>query len=74
MARNIDVRWEDLIPQGRPVTSDFEIIYAIVSRTRPGWPKWLPFFSQLNLSNMMNRISSFGYKISLQHIPTGPVS
>ncbi len=72
-ARNLGEEWQDLIPEDRPVTSDYEIIYAIVARSRPDWPKWLPFFSQLNLCNTKTRLSSFGYKISLRHVPADPV-
>jgi len=65
--------WQDLIPKQHPDAREYEIIYAIIARTRPGWPKWLPFFSQLNLCNTMTRLNSFGYKVSLQHIAADPV-
>lgn len=72
-ARNIGEEWKNLIPEDRPVTSDYEIIYAIIARSRPDWPKWLPFFSQLNLSNTMTRLLSYGYDISLRHVPADPL-
>ncbi|MFH1614600.1 MAG: TIGR04141 family sporadically distributed protein [Planctomycetota bacterium] len=52
----------------KPISSDYEIIYAIISSS----PKELevPFFSKVSLRNAKKRLETFGYKVSLLKIPT----
>ena len=56
------------IPDGRPATSDFEVVYAIVNGSNTNWPVSLPFFSRLNLMNAADHLERLNYKISLLRI------
>lgn len=64
--------WGNLIEISRPDPDQHEIVYAILARTRPNWPRSLPFFSQLNLDNTARDLSTLGYHVSLQHVPANP--
>jgi uncharacterized protein (TIGR04141 family) len=57
-----------LIEDGRPKTSDYEVVYAIISKSTKTWPLSLPFFSQLNLMNAADHLSRMQYKVSLVHV------
>ncbi|WP_437619676.1 DUF6119 family protein [Sorangium sp. So ce1151] len=52
----------------RPVPSEYEVVYAIITKPDPKWPASLPFFSQLNLVNASDRISRMGFRVSLVKI------
>jgi len=54
----------------RPVASDFEINYAIVSRSQKRIDKALPFFSRLNLRNAARQLKAFGFHVTLSKIET----
>lgn len=53
-------------PQANIKASDYEIVYAIVSKS----PKDLdiPFFSKVSLRNACRRLSSFGYGVSIKKV------
>jgi uncharacterized protein (TIGR04141 family) len=55
-------------PKTRPIASQYEIIYGIIS-SKPNDLE-LPFFSKVNLRNAKNRLETFGYKVSMLKIPT----
>jgi len=48
--------------------SNYKIVYAIVAKSNPNWPKSLPFFSKLNLKNTAEELELLGYQVSLLHI------
>mgnify|MGYP001574555324 CR=1 FL=1 len=52
----------------KPTSSDYEVIYAIISSS----PKELevPFFSKVSLRNARKRLETFGYRVCLLKIPT----
>jgi uncharacterized protein (TIGR04141 family) len=54
----------------RPNPEDFEINYAIVSRSQKRIDKALPFFSRLNLRNAARQLKAFGYRVTLSKIET----
>ena len=57
------------IPKGRPVASDFEVVYAVIAKpVRGQWPPPLPFFSAVNLMHHGSRIEGFGLKLGLQYV------
>lgn len=60
-----------LIPKARPKTSNYEVVYAIVTNGRRKWPDSLPFFSQLFLRQNANRLMDLGYKVSIARIKLG---
>lgn len=57
-----------LIPDQRPITANYEIVYAILAKNGNQWPPPLPFFSAVNLMHHANRIRNLGFKVSLQHV------
>lgn len=52
--------------QSRPPNNEFEIVFAVVSRSRN--PLTLPFFSRVNLRNAVQRLKAFGYRVSVTKI------
>lgn len=56
-------------PKERPSPSDYEIVYAIVSRSAKPLDQALPFFSRLNLRTAAKQLEGFGFRVSLVKIP-----
>jgi uncharacterized protein (TIGR04141 family) len=63
-----DPALSERIEKGRPKTSDYEIVYAILSKPMENWPLSLPFFSQLNLMNAADHLERMQFKVSLVHV------
>lgn len=59
----------DLIPTERPISSNYEVVYAIIAApTRSDWPPPLPFFSSVNLMHHARRVQNLGFNVSVQYI------
>ena len=59
----------DLIPNNRPNSSEYEVVYAVIAPPIHGvWPPALPFFSSVNLMHHAKRVQNLGFKISLQYV------
>lgn len=58
-----------IIPTGRPIPSDWEVVFGVIGGESQDWPRTLPFFSQLNFKINAERLENLGYKVSLLHIP-----
>jgi len=71
-ARRENAEWAELVPESRSDAASYEIVYAILARSNPDWPRSLPFFSQLNLDNTASRLRQLGYRVSLKHVPADP--
>jgi uncharacterized protein (TIGR04141 family) len=52
----------------RPDPKQFEVSYAIVSRSKKRIDKALPFFSRLNLRNAARQLRAFGFNVVLSKI------
>ncbi len=46
----------------------YKIVYAIVTKANPIWPRSLPFFSKLNLKNAAEELYLMGFQVSLVRI------
>ncbi len=58
-----------LIPNDRPNSPDYEVVYAVIAPPVHGvWPPALPFFSSVNLMHHAKRVQNLGFKVSLQYI------
>lgn len=58
-----------LIPNDKPQSKEFEVVYAIITKMAASkWPTGMPFFSQLNLVNAAERLRRHGYHVSLLRI------
>lgn len=55
-------------PDSKPDSSDFEVIFAIISSSSKQLE--IPFFSKVSLRNAKRRLETYGYKVSLQKIGT----
>jgi uncharacterized protein (TIGR04141 family) len=59
-----------LIPTERPVSADFEVVYAVLVKQGQGvWPPALPFFSAVNLMHHASRVQNLGFRVSIRHVP-----
>lgn len=52
--------------ENRPIASEYEIIFAIISSSDKELE--IPFFSKVSLRNAKRRLETYGYKVSLQKI------
>ena len=58
-----------LVPAGRPNSSEYEVVYAVIAPEMRGvWPPPLPFFSGVNLMHHARRVQNLGFDVSLQYI------
>lgn len=55
-------------PNVRPDPSEYEVVYAIITKPDPTWPASLPFFSQLNLVNASDGLIRMGFRVSIVKI------
>ncbi len=54
---------------GRPPAQNFGIVYAVISKTKSGIAKDLPFFSQVNFVRTADRLVALGFPVTLTHVP-----
>lgn len=66
--RNQRPNLSNLIPKSRPITRDYQVVYAIITDGQRKWPDSLPFFSQLYIRQNARRLRNFGYKVLLSRI------
>jgi len=58
-----------LIPNDRPNSADYEVVYAVIAPPIHGvWPPVLPFFSSVNLMHHARRAQNLGFTVSLQYV------
>jgi uncharacterized protein (TIGR04141 family) len=55
-------------PSQRPDPGEYEVLYAVVSRSAKPIDKALPFFSRLNLRNAARQLRAYGFTVSLTKI------
>jgi uncharacterized protein (TIGR04141 family) len=60
----------DLIPEGRPIAQEWEVVYAVLGGAAGEGPRSLPFFSQLNFTIAAERLENLGFQVSLRQVPT----
>lgn len=58
-------------PFGRPIASEYSIVYAIA--TDKNLPQELPFFSKITLKNSVNSLRAFGFDVFLAKINVDPL-
>jgi len=58
----------DIVPVAQPRASDYEVVFAIVSRSTKPVASILPFFSRLNLRNRARTLRAMGLRVSLAKI------
>jgi uncharacterized protein (TIGR04141 family) len=57
-----------VIPLNRPLASDYDVVYVILTEDKGHWPPALPFFSAVNLMHHASRIRNLGFDVSLQYV------
>ncbi|ATB32914.1 hypothetical protein MEBOL_006403 [Melittangium boletus DSM 14713] len=56
-------------PTRAPTRGEYEVVFAVIAKAnRLGWPRALPFFSQLNFVRQADRLRTLGYKVALCRI------
>ncbi len=58
----------ELISAGRPQSSGFEVVYAIIHKNRNTQPAELPFFTKLCLKQACTQLDLLGFKYSIKMI------
>lgn len=58
----------DLVPDQQPTTTNYGVVYAVVTGTPGPLGQTLPFLSRVNLSHAFRRLRSWGYDVSLARI------
>lgn len=58
----------DLLPDQQPRTSDYSVVYAIVTPAGGPLVRSLPFLSRVNLSHSFRRLRSWGYGAAVARI------
>jgi uncharacterized protein (TIGR04141 family) len=62
----LDRDYVDVIPQGRPENpADYEVTFAVITRSDRKTPLTLPFFSVVSLRAAAQRLTGFGFKVSV---------
>jgi uncharacterized protein (TIGR04141 family) len=62
----------DLVPEGRPETRNYEVVFAITTRNPDVVPLRLPFFARANLYRMVQRIDREGFRVAVAGIRERP--
>lgn len=64
----VDHSFASLIPDGRPTASDFEVTFAVITRSNRDTPLTLPFFSLVNLRAAARRLRAYGFAVSVAEV------
>jgi uncharacterized protein (TIGR04141 family) len=56
-----DPSYADVLPDERPLASDHEISFVVITRSKRGTPLTLPFFSLISLRNAVSRLRSSAF-------------
>jgi uncharacterized protein (TIGR04141 family) len=60
--------YEGVLPEDRPVTSDWEVGFVVITRSQRETPLTLPFFSLVNLRSAVLRLQDLGYRVSVRRV------
>ncbi len=55
-------------PENKPDVSQYKIVFAIISKSQKSLD--IPFFSKVNLKNIVKELEGFGYKVFIKKIAT----
>jgi uncharacterized protein (TIGR04141 family) len=70
MIADLDPNYADVIPLDRPKNpADYEMTFAVVTRSKRKTPLTLPFFSVISLRAAAQRLGAFGLPVSIAAIP-----
>lgn len=58
----------ELLPDQQPVTSNYGVVYAVVTPAAGPLVESLPFLSRVNLSHAFRRLRSWGYEVAVARI------
>jgi len=66
----IDPNYTSVIPTDRPDNpADFEVTFAVVTRSTRETPLTLPFFSVVSLRAAAQRLQAFGFRVTVAAVP-----
>lgn len=67
---NDNPSFQNLFPEGRITTTEWEVVYAIIGPWNHEPPSAkLPFFSKVNLRDAKRRLRVMGFKVTLARVP-----
>lgn len=70
LAAALDPAYSDVIPLERPQNAaDHEVTFAVITRSKRETPLTLPFFSVVSLRAAAQRLSAFGFRVSVAAVP-----
>lgn len=70
MITDLDSDYADVIPLDRPKNpADYEMTFAVITRSKRKTPLTLPFFSVISLRAAAQRLGAFGIPVSIAAIP-----
>jgi len=65
IATREDASYGEVLPASRPVPSDHEISFVVITRSTRGTPLTLPFFSVVSLRAAATRLQGYGFRVSV---------
>jgi uncharacterized protein (TIGR04141 family) len=68
LAIDVDGVLGALLPEGQPDPADYEICFAVITRSERETPLTLPFFSLVSLRNVARRLKRLGFNVSTKTI------
>lgn len=70
MISDVDPTFVEVVPQDRPKSpADHEVTFAVVTRSKRETPLTLPFFSVISLRAAAQRLTAFGFRVTIAAIP-----
>jgi uncharacterized protein (TIGR04141 family) len=70
LIEGIDSNYTSVIPIDRPDNpADFEVTFAVVTRSTRKTPLTLPFFSVVSLRAAAQRLQAFGFRVTVAAVP-----
>jgi uncharacterized protein (TIGR04141 family) len=67
--QSTDPSFTDLIPPNRPSSpDDYEVVFAVITRSTRPTPLTLPFFSVVSLRSAFTRLRAFGFRVAVAEV------
>jgi uncharacterized protein (TIGR04141 family) len=63
-----DPTYADVLPAAQPLAADYEICFAVITRSTRPTPLTLPFFSVISLATAARNLRGYGFKVTVAAI------
>jgi len=71
VAEKADPAYSDVLPEDRIEPGNWEITFAVITRSSRSTPLTLPFFSVISLRSAASRLLGYGFKVSTAQVREG---